>query len=179
MNSSISNAVCNTVRDHPFAIHRDQLISEIFDWLHGLANVTDRQMREMEKLTGLNRNQALAIKAVSGSDCPCVSELARQLCFTPATMVRILDRLEVQGFVSRTRSKADRRVVQIGLTEQGRELEAILGCVTKNSLPYGMELTSDGDLTEILESLKKLSLLFDTVYHRSSPIRDVECLQGD
>ncbi|SEB25088.1 MarR family winged helix-turn-helix transcriptional regulator [Variovorax sp. YR216] len=50
-----------------------------------------------------------------------VAELAR-LCETdPAGMTRMLDRLVRQGLCQRLRAPADRRVVNVMLTERGRE----------------------------------------------------------
>lgn len=49
-----------------------------------------------------------------------VATLARDLQVDPAAVTRMLDRLEAKQLVRRERSCADRRVVQIVLTEAGR-----------------------------------------------------------
>lgn len=50
-----------------------------------------------------------------------VAELARECQLDTGGMTRLLDRLEAKGLVRRVRSSADRRVVNIELTAQGRE----------------------------------------------------------
>jgi DNA-binding MarR family transcriptional regulator len=50
-----------------------------------------------------------------------VSDLSEKLGLSNSTVSGILDRLENQGFVERIRSKEDRRVVNIKVTEKFRE----------------------------------------------------------
>lgn len=50
---------------------------------------------------------------------PSTGELAEELHVRPATLTGLADRLERNGFVRRWTDAADRRVVRIGLTDQG------------------------------------------------------------
>ncbi len=50
-----------------------------------------------------------------------VAELARDCRLDAGAMTRLLDRLEAKGLCQRTRSETDRRVVNITLTDAGRE----------------------------------------------------------
>lgn len=49
-----------------------------------------------------------------------VAELARECLLDTGAMTRLLDRLEAKGLCRRVRSVADRRVVHIELTDEGR-----------------------------------------------------------
>ena len=49
-----------------------------------------------------------------------VAELARECQLDTGAMTRLLDRLEAKGLCRRVRSLADRRVVNIELTDEGR-----------------------------------------------------------
>ena len=53
-----------------------------------------------------------------------VAELARQCHLDAGAMTRLLDRLEAKGLCRRVRSLEDRRVVNIELTDTGREAAA-------------------------------------------------------
>jgi DNA-binding MarR family transcriptional regulator len=53
-----------------------------------------------------------------------VAELARECHLDAGAMTRLLDRLEAKGLCRRVRSKEDRRVVHIELTDAGREAAA-------------------------------------------------------
>ncbi|MDD2542620.1 MAG: MarR family transcriptional regulator [Desulfuromonadaceae bacterium] len=157
---------------------RGKLIGEMFDWLHGLSNVIDEQSREIEKWTGLSKNQALTVRAVMNSPSASVSELAKIMYLNPATMVRILDRLEEQEFITRTRSKEDRRVVKIGVTERGRDIELTLRTITRDSLMHCLESTDDHELMDMLKPLQKLSVLFNAAYLHPSQLQNPESLKG-
>lgn len=50
------------------------------------------------------------------------ADLARELMTDTGSMTRCLDRLEEKDFISRTRSNADRRVVEVALTDKGMQL---------------------------------------------------------
>ncbi|MOA40222.1 Transcriptional regulator SlyA [compost metagenome] len=50
--------------------------------------------------------------------------LARDLGIDPAAITRALDRLEAKGMLRRERSTADRRVVHLVLTDDGRAIAA-------------------------------------------------------
>ena len=47
---------------------------------------------------------------------------AKETGIDNGAMTRMLDRLEIKGFVSRKRSNNDRRVVNIALTSQGKKI---------------------------------------------------------
>ncbi|MFG2106784.1 MarR family winged helix-turn-helix transcriptional regulator [Micromonospora chersina] len=57
-----------------------------------------------------------------GDDAPTVSELGARLRLDSGTLSPLLKRLEAAGLVVRTRSAADERRVEVGLTAQGRAL---------------------------------------------------------
>lgn len=50
-------------------------------------------------------------------------ELAKRTLLVAPSLVRILDRMEKKGLVSRVRSTSDRRVVYVVATAQGRAIE--------------------------------------------------------
>jgi len=143
---------------------REKMIDDLFDWLNGLSNMIDEQSREIENLTGLSRKQALTIRAVSRSPSASVTELAKSMYLNPATMVRILDRLEEQDLIARIRSKEDRRVVKIGMTDKFSGVETILRNITHDSLMNCLAAIDDNELSDILGTLKKLSSLFNAAY---------------
>ena len=67
-----------------------------------------------------------------------VAELARECQLDTGAMTRLLDRLEAKGLCRRVRSVADRRVVNIELTEEGeasaRQVPHVLSRVQNQTL---------------------------------------------
>jgi DNA-binding MarR family transcriptional regulator len=71
---------------------------------------------------GLTSVQWAPLMIISRGGNPTAASLARDLNTDTGAMTRMLDRLEAKGLLQRTRSSTDRRVVELSLTEQGREL---------------------------------------------------------
>ncbi|HEY1181189.1 MAG TPA: MarR family transcriptional regulator, partial [Rhodocyclaceae bacterium] len=50
------------------------------------------------------------------------ADLARSTCIDTGAVTRMLDRIEDKGLIQRVRSEQDRRVVNLALTDEGRQL---------------------------------------------------------
>ena len=50
-----------------------------------------------------------------------MGELAKSLLFSPSGLTRLVDRIEVAGYLRREASQGDRRAIDVSLTEAGRE----------------------------------------------------------
>ncbi len=72
---------------------------------------------------GLTYPQYLAMLVLWERDGITVGEISARLLTEPGSLTPLLKRLEAEGLISRTRSSHDERVVQLHLTEAGRELE--------------------------------------------------------
>ncbi len=72
---------------------------------------------------GLTYTQYLAFLALWENDGQTVRGLADRLDLDSATMTPLLKRLERAGLVTRDRSPRDERVVEVHLTDGGRELQ--------------------------------------------------------
>jgi DNA-binding MarR family transcriptional regulator len=75
---------------------------------------------------GLTSVQWAPLMIISRGGNPTAASLARDLNTDTGAMTRMLDRLEAKGLLMRTRSATDRRVVELTLTEQGRELTGLI-----------------------------------------------------
>jgi len=71
---------------------------------------------------GLTSVQWAPLMIISRGGNPTAASLARDLNTDTGAMTRMLDRLESKGLLMRSRSATDRRVVELTLTDQGREL---------------------------------------------------------
>ncbi|MEO8314713.1 MAG: MarR family transcriptional regulator [Pseudomonadota bacterium] len=75
---------------------------------------------------GLTSVQWAPLMIISRGGNPTAASLARDLNTDTGAMTRMLDRLEAKGLLQRTRSTTDRRVVELTLTEQGRDLTTLI-----------------------------------------------------
>ena len=83
-----------------------------------------------------------------------VAELARECHLDAGAMTRMLDRLEVKGLCTRSRSETDRRVVNIALTPAGSqaatEIPAVL-CEVLNGHLTGLSTDEFATLKSLLQ----------------------------
>lgn len=134
----------------------DPMVAEILDNIRRLFQFVNEHSKRAVRETGLTGPQLWAIKVIAERAPIRVSELARRMYLHPATVVGIIDRLELRGLVSRTRSRTDRRVVEIDLTPQGRTLVAEAPEVFQGVLLKGLESLSLDTLQEVAGGLDKL-----------------------
>ncbi len=71
---------------------------------------------------GITHPQYLVMLALWESDGRSVGELAAALHLEPATLSPLLKRLEALGLLARRRRETDERIVEITLTDKGRDL---------------------------------------------------------
>lgn len=136
---------------------KTDLVAEIIDNLRRVFQVVNEQSKRAEKETGLTGPQLWAIKTIAQEAPIMVSEIARNMYLHPATVVGILDRLEKQGLVARTRSTEDRRVVRVELTGQGRALVKKAPEVAQGLLVAGLEKLGSGKLKNISQALDQMT----------------------
>lgn len=135
---------------------RDQEIADVLDNLRRVFKVVHRYSKRAEKVGGLTGPQVWAMKVLAESAPIRVTDLARRMYLHPSTVVGILDRLEQQGQVTRTRSEKDHRVVTVSLTAKGRETVSKVPRIAQGLLLKGLEELSDGDLQTASEGLRRL-----------------------
>lgn len=71
--------------------------------------------------SGLTNAQWVPLLKLHMGTASSVAEVARECQLDAGSMTRLLDRLEAKGLVRRLRTSKDRRVVNLELTDEGRE----------------------------------------------------------
>jgi MarR family transcriptional regulator, organic hydroperoxide resistance regulator len=132
---------------------KSKLVSDIIDNIRRVFQAVNEYSKKAERETGLTGPQLWAIKVIAEGAPIKVSEIARRMYLHPATVVGILDRLETRELVTRTRSREDRRVVEIEMTDQGRELLTRSPEVAQGLLVKGLETLSTEKLGRLDEEL--------------------------
>lgn len=131
-------------------------VADIIDNLRRVFHVVNEQSKKAKRKTGLTGPQLWAIKVIADSSPIKVSDLARKIYLHPATVVGIIDRLEIHGLVTRMRSKDDRRVVTVELTETGKKLVKNAPTVAQGLLVSGLETIPFSRLKMINSGLKEM-----------------------
>ncbi|MEO5796670.1 MAG: MarR family transcriptional regulator [Rhodoferax sp.] len=91
---------------------------------HLLSRLFNTMIQELERQfepSGLTNAQWKPLFKMSTGEASTVAELARFCTLDAGGMTRMLDRLEAKGLCQRVRSNEDRRVVNLEITEAGRD----------------------------------------------------------
>lgn len=97
--------------------------------LYAATNAITRSYRNRLHHIGLTYPQYLVMMVLWEKDGVTVKNLAERLYLDSATITPLLKRLESMGFVHRKRNTSDERVVNIYLSEKGREIESAVAQV--------------------------------------------------
>jgi len=131
-------------------------ISEIFDNLRRVVQVIREYSMVAKRDTGITGPQLWVIKLIANTQPIQVSELASRMYLHPATVVGILNRLELKDLVRRLRTADDRRVVHVELTDKGRDLVRRAPEVAQGVLVSGLETLDAEKLESIHGGLAQL-----------------------
>lgn len=145
-------------------------IPEVLDNLRRIFQAVTECSRAAERETELTGPQLWTLKILERNAPVRVSELARHMFLRPATVVGILDRLQAKGLVTRTRSKVDRRAVDLELTEAGRTLVANAPEVAQVVLIKGLEQLSEQQFTQVMEGMRHMVRIFGAEHLTPQPL---------
>ncbi|MGT2803230.1 DNA-binding transcriptional regulator, MarR family [Streptococcus henryi] len=84
------------------------------------------------------------------------SDIARELMLTLGTVTTSLNKLEAKGYIERTRSKHDRRVVHLTLTKKGRLLNRLHSKFHKSMVNHIVEGMPEEDVEVLKRGLSNL-----------------------
>jgi len=139
--------------DGPYDADKIQLESSLGYYLTKARNVLVERTDRAVKPLGLTAQQIGVILMLSAHRASTPFELSRVMSYDSGSMTRLLDRLEKKGFIVRTRSDADRRMVKLELTPQGheaaRQLPA-LGAAVLNEQLRGFSAADHATLLDLL-----------------------------
>lgn len=117
-----------------------------------------QQYRPILEAIDLTYPQYIAMMALWENGQQTVNQLGAKLNLDNGTLTPLLKRLEGKKLVTRTRSKADERVVLIALTQEGEILKEKASCVPMKILKA---------LNLDLEDLHQLKAMSDKVVERA------------
>jgi DNA-binding MarR family transcriptional regulator len=99
------------------AISSKQRSREILIYLRKIIQAISLYSRDLSRKYGLTTPQLVIMNEISNRGRISVSELARSISLTQATVTDILNRLEKRGLITKQRSDKDKRLIMILPTE--------------------------------------------------------------
>lgn len=93
--------------------------------LRRIMRAADLHSQKLLRESGLTTPQFLVLQGIAREGSPSTSAIARHVVVSQATATRIIDRLVRDGLVLREKCSVDKRVVNVTLTDLGRERLAV------------------------------------------------------
>ena len=121
-----------------------------------LENLLERRLREATDLSMAEYELLYRLELAAGHPLQ-MSEIATQLLNSPSGATRLADRLEAAGLIVRETPRDNRRVVEVRLTDHGKELLGRADRVFKDALQdtFASHL-SDAELSTLRALMRRL-----------------------
>ncbi len=139
----------------PFASPRQEAVIS-------LLLTADRVRRQVEKLiasnTALSVQQYNVLRILRGAGVQglCTLEIAGRMIERAPGITRLLDRLERDGFVTRTRGKKDRREVRCQISQRGLQVLAAFDPIADENDAAAIGDLSATELKQLLKLLERI-----------------------
>lgn len=135
--------------------------------LYAATNAITRAYRSRLSHIGLTYSQYLVMMVLWEADGITVKNIAQQLHLDSPTITPLLKRLESAGFLNRQRNANDERVVNIFLTDAGRNIQARVAEMQK-----GVACQTGMQETQFIELRSTLHELIDTINQNQPDMQD-------
>lgn len=143
--------------------------------LRRIIRKTSEHSRQVSRDTGLSIPQSLCLRIIgsarSGEEITVV-RVADAIQLAPATVSRLLDRLEEAKLILRERRSQDRRKVCLRLTPQGRARLRKLPPLLQQEFSDRLQELSERKQAELLRALETIVELMEAEEVDASPVLD-------
>lgn len=117
-----------------------------------------RNVRNIAKTFGgyIPWNEFIVLRILNRTNKEMVSRVANELNVSNSHITAVTENLINKGFVTRSRSTSDRRVVYLEITEQGKDLVAKMEGAKKQYLQERFSTLSEEEMNIMISISKKL-----------------------
>jgi DNA-binding MarR family transcriptional regulator len=141
-------------------------VDAILEAIVYLSTESRRITKELARRVDLTGPQLTVLKVLEGLGDLSLSDLSDRIRAQNSTVTGIIDRMEREGLVVRTRSTEDRRVVRIKLTEKGARIARDIAVEPMEIFRTALENLSPGEMRDLLKILTKIARRVQTIVKR-------------
>lgn len=127
--------------------------------------IIEQKAIKKEGLKDLSINEVHTIEAIGPYRKRSMSDVAKDLKITIGTLTASINRLVVKGYVKRSRSEEDRRVVNISLTEKGKLAYRIHEKFHEEMINEAISGLTEEEEEILVRSLEKVNRFFKKRYN--------------
>ncbi|MBW1770914.1 MAG: MarR family transcriptional regulator [Deltaproteobacteria bacterium] len=137
------------------------LVKEIIYQIRRLIQAKELYTKELTKKYQVSASQLNCLLALYEQGPLPLSQIATHIMVKSSTVTGIIDRLELKGLVTRSRTSPDRRVITVELTESGRTLAENAPPPIQQKVLEGLERLPQSEMEKIVLGLKMLTQMLD------------------
>jgi DNA-binding MarR family transcriptional regulator len=137
------------------------ITTEVLAALRRIIRAIDLHSRELVQRYGLTGPQLVVLKELLSRSPRSVSELAKAVNLSQATVTGILDRLEKKSMIERLRSEVDRRKVFVSPTSSAEEALSGAPPLLQEHFTSAFDKLPDWQQHQILSSLQRIVALME------------------
>lgn len=134
---------------------------ELLSSIRRIIRAVDVHSRELLKKYGMTGPQLMVLREIGESNEMTVSEIAKGVSLSQATVTNILLRLEHQGYVHRLRGDKDKRKVYIEASEKTRQILKSRPSLLQVSFINRFQKLKEWEQTLLLSSLQRIASMMD------------------
>lgn len=163
----------NEILQKEFGQRNDLRILKSIRQIIRIVEISSKNLSQQYRITA---PQLLCLQTIIANPGATSVAIAREMFLSPSTIVGILDRLEMKGYITRNRTSKDRRKVLIYPTETGKDFSEKAPSLLQEKLINGLEELSDLEQTNIALSLEKVVLILEGQKINASPLLEAGAL---
>lgn len=141
--------------------------------LRRILRVTELNARKLAQHSELTASQILLLQHVAQQGQALPSAIAKAIELKQATITVLLNKLENDGLVSRSRDTVDRRRVWVRLTDAGQKALERSPDLLQSRFEQGFGQLEDWEQLMIIAALEHVAALLDAENVEAAPILDV------
>lgn len=140
----------------------EESLEKILLGLRNISHISSVFSKHLQKHLKITSAQLLFLRVLNSNDGLSIGEIGKRIFIKPGTITGIVDRLENKGFVSRIRASTDRRVVNVAITEAGKQLVDAAPTPIQSRLAINLRKLTPDELENITSTLQRLIDLMQT-----------------
>ena len=151
---------------------------ELFVALRRITRAIDLHSKKLQRETGLTTSQLLVLEAAVKLEKPSPGNIAKEVQLSQATVTNLIDRLERNELIRRSKSASDKRVVEVRLTDKAKQLMELAPEPLQAGFLREYRKLERWEQHQLVGSMQRISVLMDAEDIDASPILTTGDLDG-
>lgn len=143
---------------------------ELLIALRRITRAIDLHSKKLQRETGLTTSQLLVLEAAVKLEKPSPGNIAKEVQLSQATVTNLIDRLERNALILRHKSTADKRVVEVRLTDKGRRVFELAPEPLQAGFLREYRKLQRWEQYQLVSSMQRVAVLMDAEDIDASPI---------